>query len=78
MTRVVRKLTEHAFREFKYHRIEMNIFAFNDASCRVAEKAGYRFEKLVPGVCQKDGKTIDSKLYALEGANVQVEQVDNY
>ncbi len=72
MTKVIKKLTEHAFREFKYQRIEINIFSFNDASCCVAEKCGYRFEKLVPEAYQKDGKAIDAKLYAIETIDVQL------
>ena len=38
----------------------------NKASCRVAEKCGYKFEKLVPAAYEKDGKKIDGKLYAIE------------
>ena len=66
MTKVVKKLTEHALQEYKYQRIEMNIFSFNDASCRVADKAGYRFETQIPEAYQKDGQAIDAKLYAIE------------
>ena len=44
----------------------------NKASIRVAEKCGYKFEKNVPAVYEKDDKKINAKLYAIENSNIQV------
>ncbi len=66
MTKVLKLITERGFKEYKLKRIEMNIFSTNKASCRVAEKCGYKFEKLIPAAYEKDGKKIDTKLYAIQ------------
>lgn len=63
MTRALKKVTELGFKEYGFKRLEMPIFSFNVASCRVAEKCGYRHEKDLPDAYKKDGKTIDAKLY---------------
>ncbi len=72
MTKVLKVITDRGFKEYKLKRIEMNIFSTNKSSIRVAEKCGYKFEKLVPAAYEKDGKKIDAKLYAIENQNVQV------
>ena len=64
MTQALEKVTELGFKEYGFHRLEMPIFSFNLASCRVAEKCGYHYEKDLPTAYQKDGKMIDAKLYA--------------
>lgn len=69
MTRVLKKVTDLGFKEYGFKRLEMPIFSFNIASCRVAEKCGYHFEKDLPAAYQKDGKTIDAKLYVINNAN---------
>ena len=69
MTKALKKLTEHGFNEYKFKRLEMRIFSFNEASCRLAEKCGYKFEKLIPAAYQKDGKSIDAKLYAMSAVS---------
>jgi len=66
MTRVLKKVTELGFKEYRLKRLEMPIFSFNVASCRVAEKCGYRYEKDLPAAYKKDGRSINAKLYALE------------
>jgi ribosomal-protein-alanine N-acetyltransferase len=43
-TRAVKLLTEYGFSELSLHRIEINLRPENEASKRVAEKAGYYFE----------------------------------
>jgi len=69
MTRVLRKVTELAFKEYGFKQLEMPIFSFNIASCRVAEKCGYHFEKDLPAAYRKDGQTIDAKLYVTNNAS---------
>lgn len=63
MTRVLKKVTEMGFKEYGFKRLEMPIFSFNVASCRVAEKCGYRHEKDLPAAYEKDGQLVDAKLY---------------
>ncbi|MFA5160240.1 MAG: GNAT family N-acetyltransferase [Candidatus Omnitrophota bacterium] len=65
MPQVLRKVTDMGFKQYGFKRLEMPIFSFNNASCRVAEKCGYRFEKDLPAAYQKGGKTIDAKLYVI-------------
>ncbi|MEI8345458.1 MAG: GNAT family protein, partial [Candidatus Omnitrophota bacterium] len=64
MTKVLMKVTDKGLKEYGFKRIEMCVFASNDASCRVAEKCDYKFERIVPCAHQKAGRSIDAKLYA--------------
>ena len=66
MTKVLGKVTRLGFERYGFKRLEMPIFSLNQASCRVAEKCGYRHEKDLPAACQKDGKAIDAKLYVID------------
>ena len=43
-TQAVKVLTDFGFETLGLHRIEINVRPENEASCRVAEKAGYHFE----------------------------------
>ena len=43
----------------------MKPFAYNTASCRVLEKAGFQFEGLLRSNAVKNGNVIDMKMYAL-------------
>ncbi len=63
----LRLLTEWAFAtpELELVRIEAHVFAWNPASARVLEKAGYEREALLRKSVYKDGQLIDSLLYAL-------------
>jgi len=61
---VVIAITEHGFREFELCRIWAAVFAWNPASTRVLEKAGYRLEGRLAKAVVKDGQTIDQLLYA--------------
>jgi RimJ/RimL family protein N-acetyltransferase len=64
MTEAVRVVTAHAFARFDLVRLEADVFAWNPASARVLEKAGYQLEgRLRKAVC-KDGQVIDRLLYA--------------
>lgn len=69
MAQALRKITELGFSQYGFKRLEMPIFSFNIASCRVAEKCGYHYEKDLPATYQKDGKTIDAKLYVINKAD---------
>lgn len=47
-TRAVKSLTQFGFTELQLHRIEINLRPENEASRKVAEKAGYLYEGLRP------------------------------
>ncbi len=64
MTEAVRTLTDYAFSAFDLARIYGLVFAWNPASGRVLEKAGYMLEARLRDAITKDGETIDGLLYA--------------
>ncbi len=64
-----RALSEHAFATYDLARLYALVFAWNPASGRVLEKAGFSFEARLRDAITKDGETIDGLLYArLRGA----------
>ncbi len=63
MTKVLNKMTQMAFEEYKFKHLELKIFSFNAASGRVAEKCGYQLEKILLQEGRKDGRLVDVKLY---------------
>lgn len=65
MTDAVRAMTDHAFTRFDVCRIHACVFEWNPASVRVLEKAGYACEGRQRLSVTKDGRTIDSLLYAV-------------
>ena len=65
MTDAVQAACRFAFSQWKLVRITAYVFAFNAASARVLEKAGSAREGLLQKHRQKDGRFIDSILYAL-------------
>ena len=65
MTAVVGQACEHAFAAWKLVRITAHVFDFNAASARVLEKNGFECEGHLRKHFLKDGRFIDSKLYAL-------------
>lgn len=65
MTAAVRAMSEYAFATFEICRLSAGIFAWNGASMRVLEKAGYSCEAQLRKAATKDGKTIDVYLYAM-------------
>jgi ribosomal-protein-alanine N-acetyltransferase len=65
MTDVVRSACAFAIEEWKLVRITAHVFVSNKASARVLEKSGFEFEGLLRKHHKKDGKFLDSKLYAL-------------
>jgi RimJ/RimL family protein N-acetyltransferase len=64
MTEAVAAFTDFWFDNFPLHRISAEVFANNPASARVLEKAGFVFEGRLKNNVIKDGKLLDSLLYA--------------
>src|SRR6266481_7383932 len=64
MTGAVAALTDFCFDNFPLRRISAEVFANNPASARVLEKAGFLFEGCLKKNVLKDGKLLDSLLYA--------------
>jgi ribosomal-protein-alanine N-acetyltransferase len=60
----VRALTDYAFATFKLCRIYAEVFAWNPASMRVLEKAGFQFEGRLKKSVIKDGEILDACIYA--------------
>ena len=58
-------VTDYAFANFDLCRLYANVFAWNPASARVLEKAGYSFEGRLIRSVTKDGQTIDQLMYAI-------------
>jgi RimJ/RimL family protein N-acetyltransferase len=51
--------------EFGYHRLELEIYAFNERACAHAERVGFVREGRKRQAYLKDGEWVDSVLYAL-------------
>ncbi len=51
--------------ELGYHRLELEIYAFNERACAHAERAGFVREGRKRKAYLKDGEWVDSVLYAL-------------
>jgi RimJ/RimL family protein N-acetyltransferase len=64
-TRAVRLLSAWGLRELGLDRIELLVIEGNDASCRVAEAAGYRREGLLRRHREIKGTARDMVMYAL-------------
>ena len=65
MTRVLKKICDHGFTHLNLIRIEAPIFDFNNASMRVAEKAGFIHEGIARKAYMKDDALVDSVIYAI-------------
>ena len=64
-TSAVRQACQYIFEHTDIIRIFAEPFAYNAASCRVLEKAGFQLEGVLRGNAVKNGKILDMKLYAL-------------
>lgn len=64
MTEAVAAFTDFCFEEFQLRRIYAEPFANNHASARVLEKTGFALEGRLKNNVVKDGKLLDSLLYA--------------
>ncbi len=68
-----RRLADEAARQFQrlllgelgYHRLELEIYAFNERGCAHAERAGFVREGRKRKAYLKDGEWVDSVLYAI-------------
>jgi RimJ/RimL family protein N-acetyltransferase len=68
-----RRLADEAARQFQrlllvelgYHRLELEIYAFNERACAHAERSGFIREGRKRKAYLKDGEWVDSVLYAL-------------
>lgn len=63
-TEAARVLVEHTFATTELTRLEGRVFAWNPASCRVLEKAGFRREGVKQRAAFKDEQFVDEFLYA--------------
>lgn len=64
-TGVVKQVCNYIFENTDIIRIFAEPFAYNIASCRVLEKAGFQFEGLLRNNAIKNGKVLDMRMYAL-------------
>lgn len=64
-TSAVKQTCRYLFERTDIIRIFAEPFAYNAASCRVLEKAGFRLEGVLRGNAVKNEKVLDMKLYAL-------------
>ncbi len=64
MTEVVPAFTDYCFEKFPLYRIYAEPYANNPASARVLEKSGFVLEGRLKNNAFKDGKLLDSLLYA--------------
>lgn len=64
-TEAVRQICAYVFENSDIIRIFAEPFAYNAASCRVLEKAGFQYEGILRSNAVKNGKVIDMKMYAL-------------
>ena len=69
MTAAVRAMSAHAFATHDLCRLYGGVFAWNPASMRVLEKAGYVKEGVLRRSVVKDGQVIDQVIYALTRAD---------
>jgi len=64
-TAALRAITNYAFENHDLCRIYATVFEWNTASMRVLEKCGYVREAVLQQSIVKDGRVIDSVLYAI-------------
>ena len=65
MTEAVKQICVYVFCKSNILRIYAEPFAYNAASCRVLEKAGFQYEGTLRNNAVKNGKVIDMKMYSL-------------
>ena len=64
MSEIVPAFVDYCFKEFSLNRISAQTYSNNPASARILEKAGFVFEGRLRKNVVKDGKILDSLLYA--------------
>ena len=62
-TEALRRLTDYAFENLQYERLEAWVFATNPVSCKVLEKAGYEHEATCRHAAFKEGRFLDCHLF---------------
>jgi RimJ/RimL family protein N-acetyltransferase len=60
-----RLFQRHLLEELGFHRLELEIYAFNERACAHAERSGFVREGRKRKAYLKDGEWVDSVLYAL-------------
>lgn len=65
MTEAIKQICKYVFEKSDIIRIYAEPFAYNMASCRVLEKAGFQYEGTLRKNAVKNGKIIDMKMYSL-------------
>lgn len=65
MTEAVKQVCRYVFDKSDILRIYAEPFACNAASCRVLEKAGFRYEGTLRSNAVKNGRVLDMKMYSL-------------
>lgn len=65
LTEIVKKTCKHVFEKSDIIRIYEEPFAYNAASCRVLEKAGFQYEDTLRNNAIENGKIIDMKMHSL-------------
>lgn len=65
MTNAVKQICKYVFEKSDIIRIYAEPFAYNTASCRVLEKAGFQYEGTLRNNAVKNGKILDMKMYSL-------------
>lgn len=65
MSEAVKQICEYVFDKSDIIRIYAEPFAYNIASCRVLEKAGFQYEGTLRNNAVKNGEVIDMKMYSL-------------
>lgn len=65
MPEAVTQICEYVFGKSDIIRIYAEPFAYNAASCRVLEKAGFQYEGTLRNNAVKNGEVIDMKIYSL-------------
>lgn len=65
MTEAVKQICGYVFGNSDIIRIYAEPFAYNIASCRVLEKAGFQYEGTLRRNAVKNGKVFDMKMYSL-------------
>ena len=65
MTNAVRQICNYVFKNTDIIRIFAEPYDFNNASCRVLEKAGFEFEGILRQNALKNGRLLNMKMYAI-------------
>jgi len=73
MTEAVQKICAYVFGNTDIIRIFAEPYAYNKASCRVLEKAGFQFEGTLRQSAVKNGQPVDMKMYAVLRTDAKLE-----